>query len=76
VGGPYQWVRHPIYVGYAVTQIAFLLSHPSWWNLMVYAAAFSAQCMRISAEEKVLSQDPAYVAYMSKTPYRIVPFIF
>ena len=76
VGGPYKWVRHPIYVGYAVTQIAFLLSHPSWWNILVYAAAFGAQCWRISAEEKVLFQDRTYVAYMSETPFRILPFIY
>ncbi len=77
VGGPYKWVRHPIYVGYAITQIAFLLSHPSWWNLAVSGvAAFGAQCWRISAEEKVLSQDQNYVAYMSKVPYRILPFIY
>jgi protein-S-isoprenylcysteine O-methyltransferase Ste14 len=76
VSGPYRFLRHPMYAGYATTQVAFFLSHPSWWNLTVYLAAFVAQCGRILAEERLLSRDSAYVGYMSTTRYRIIPFLF
>src|SRR5918997_5114714 len=35
MSGPYRLVRHPMYAGYLMTQIAFLLNHPSLWNAAV-----------------------------------------
>ena len=32
VTGPYRLVRHPMYAGYLMTQLAFLLINPSAWN--------------------------------------------
>ena len=32
IGGPYTLVRHPIYTGYLITHIAFLVAHPTPWN--------------------------------------------
>ena len=37
-GGVYRVVRHPIYVGYLLTHAAFLLSHPTIWNVVVFGA--------------------------------------
>ncbi len=59
-GGPYQLVRHPMYSGYVVTQMGFLLLNPSLWNAAVYALAWTTLVMRIGEEEKFLSQDIAY----------------
>lgn len=76
VGGPYRLLRHPMYAGYVMTHIAFLGLHPSRWNLAIYTCAFIAQCLRLLAEERVLSADPTYQAFMKTTRYRIIPFIF
>ncbi|MBB4290245.1 protein-S-isoprenylcysteine O-methyltransferase Ste14 [Rhizobium leguminosarum] len=76
IGGPYKFVRHPMYAGYLMTHIGFFLAHPSLWNFAIYATALTAQCFRLLAEERLLSQDPAYQAFMGRTRYRLVPFLF
>jgi protein-S-isoprenylcysteine O-methyltransferase Ste14 len=76
VSGPYRLVRHPMYAGYLMTQIAFLLTNPSAWNMAVYASAIVFQISRILAEERVLGQDPSYRAFATTVPYRLAPGIF
>ena len=71
--GPYRLVRHPMYAGYAATQVTFLLLNPCLWNMSVYLLAWSVQILRIQAEEKVLLEDPAYRAYADAVPHRLVP---
>jgi protein-S-isoprenylcysteine O-methyltransferase Ste14 len=74
--GPYRLLRHPMYAGYALTHIGFLLAGPSLWNVAVYAGTVALQVRRILAEERVLGEDPAYGAFASKTRYRLLPFVF
>jgi protein-S-isoprenylcysteine O-methyltransferase Ste14 len=74
--GPYRWLRHPMYAGYALNQAAFLLLNPCLWNLCVYALAWSVQILRIGAEEKLLLNDPAYRAYAGEVRYRLVPGLY
>jgi protein-S-isoprenylcysteine O-methyltransferase Ste14 len=76
IGGPYRLLRHPMYAGYILTQLAFLGTYPSWWNAAIYACAFAAQCARLLAEERLLRRDPAYRRFMRATPYRLMPFVF
>src|SRR5438093_1166549 len=71
--GPYRLLRHPMYAGYALTQIAFLLLNPGLWNLAVYALSWGVQVLRIRAEERVLLEDPAYRAYAGEVRYRLLP---
>ena len=74
--GPYRLVRHPMYAGYALTHIGFLLSGPALWNLAVYGATLVIAVRRILAEERVLMQDSAYRALAEKTRSRLLPFVF
>lgn len=74
--GPYAFIRHPIYLGYALTHVGFLLFAPSVWNFALYATAFAFQVSRMFREERVLTADPAYRAYAAAVPYRIIPGIF
>jgi protein-S-isoprenylcysteine O-methyltransferase Ste14 len=76
VGGPYRLVRHPMYAGYALTQIGFLLSGPTWWNFTIYSLALSIQIARIHAEERLLRNDPVYCAMSERVRYRLVPYLF
>jgi protein-S-isoprenylcysteine O-methyltransferase Ste14 len=76
VGGPYKILRHPMYAGYALTHIGFLLCYPSLWNLGVYATVVGLQIARILAEEQILSQDAAYRGFAARTPYRLLPGVF
>jgi protein-S-isoprenylcysteine O-methyltransferase Ste14 len=74
--GPYRLLRHPMYAGYALTHIGFLLAGPSFWNVAVYTGTVALQVRRILAEERVLGEDPAYRSFAEKTRYRLLPFVF
>lgn len=75
-GGMYRFVRHPMYAGYFVSNVAMLLLMFSPLNLAIYATAWAAQVWRILAEEAFLAQDPDYRAYMAEQRWRVVPGIF
>jgi protein-S-isoprenylcysteine O-methyltransferase Ste14 len=74
--GAYRFVRHPLYASYVVTQLGYIGSNPSAWNVAVAIAALAAQLVRIRGEERLLSRDPAYAAYMARTRWRLLPFVY
>jgi len=74
--GAYRLVRHPMYLGYFLTHLGFLLTNPVLWNAAVYVAWTACQLYRIRAEERVLSGDTAYEALARRTRYRLVPFVY
>lgn len=74
--GPYRLVRHPMYAGYALTHVGFLLAGPTLWNVAIYAGTLALQVRRILAEERVLGADPAYRALAGKTRFRLLPGVF
>lgn len=76
VAGPYRIVRHPIYFGYLVSHVAFVLVNFSWRNVLVLAALYVAQVYRIHREERVLAQDAQYRAYAKSVRWRLVPGVF
>jgi protein-S-isoprenylcysteine O-methyltransferase Ste14 len=76
IHGPYRLIRHPMYAGYMLTHLGFLLSGPNLWNTCVYALAFGFQVVRIFAEERMLNHDPAYRELSVRVPYRLAPFVF
>ncbi|MBU0823271.1 MAG: isoprenylcysteine carboxylmethyltransferase family protein [Alphaproteobacteria bacterium] len=76
VSGPYRFMRHPMYAGYAITHLGFLLSGPNYWNFAVYTLALTLNISRILAEERVLLADPAYQEFSQKVRYRLAPYLF
>ena len=76
IEGPYRFVRHPMYAGYLLTHVGFLLAHPTAWNAAVYAVSLGLQVMRLLAEERLLGQDPKYVAFRGSVRWRLAPGIF
>lgn len=71
--GMYAFVRHPMYAGYMMTHIGYLLYAASVWNLMIYAITWGLLIARISAEEKILMQDESYQTYAQQVQYRLAP---
>lgn len=74
--GPYKLVRHPIYLGYLISNIGFLLASFSTYNLKMYSALLFFQCIRIVKEEELLKKDPTYRSFMATTKYRLIPGVW
>jgi protein-S-isoprenylcysteine O-methyltransferase Ste14 len=74
--GPYHFVRHPMYVGYTLTHIGFLLGFPSLQNFLLYLMTFLIEVARLMREELVLNKDPVYRDYAACVRYRLLPGIF
>jgi protein-S-isoprenylcysteine O-methyltransferase Ste14 len=74
--GLYRLVRHPIYAGYTLTHIGFLVGFPSLQNALLYAAVLAIEVARLLREEAVLGRDPAYVDYAARVRYRLLPGVF
>lgn len=76
VSGPYRALRHPMYVGYTIRNIGFLLPNFGLQNVIVFALHFCIQICRIVREERVLSKDRSYREYMSRVRYRLIFGVF
>lgn len=76
LAGPYRFVRHPMYAGYFLSHLAFLLMNPTAGNLALYAVCYTFQIPRLLAEERLLSLDPAYRDYRQAVRYRLIPGVF
>lgn len=74
--GLYRIVRHPMYLGYCITQLGVLLAGPNLINVTVITLAWAFQIMRIASEERILKEDPSYRELMRTTPYRILPGVY
>lgn len=76
VGGPYSFVRHPIYTGYLITHLGFLVANPTTWNLAVILVGDAALIVRALMEERVLSSDVEYQGYCQRVGWHLVPGVF
>ena len=74
--GVYRVVRHPIYLGYLITHLAFLVATPSAWNIAALVAADAALLLRAVCEEQTLSRDSQYRAYQQLVRWRVCPGLF
>lgn len=74
--GPYHIVRHPIYTGYLITHLAFLIAQPRPWNVAVVAVGDTALIIRALIEERVLGGDAQYQAYCRRVGWHLVPGVF
>jgi len=74
--GPYHFVRHPMYAGYTLTHIGFLLGFPSLQNFLLYLTTFLIEVARLLREELILKQDPLYRDYAARVRYRLLPALF
>jgi len=74
--GPYMLVRHPIYLGYLITHIAFVIAQPTPLNFAIVLVADTALILRALIEERVLSTDVAYQNYCRRVAWHLVPGVF
>jgi len=74
--GPYSLIRHPIYAGYLVAHVGFLVAHPTVWNIAILTLSDICLVIRTSLEERVLSKDTAYRQYCRRVGWRLVPGVY
>jgi protein-S-isoprenylcysteine O-methyltransferase Ste14 len=75
-GGPYGWVRHPLYAGEIVFFTSFLIAHWNSLNALIVFTMILLQLVRSVQEEALLARDEQYVRYRAAVPYRLVPGVF
>jgi protein-S-isoprenylcysteine O-methyltransferase Ste14 len=74
--GLYRLVRHPIYMGYLISHVAFVLANPALWNLIALVTADIALLARAVCEERTLGLDAAYREYRERVRWRVIPGVF
>ncbi len=74
--GVYRVVRHPIYLGYLITHVAFLFGTPSAWNVAILMIGDTALLLRAVCEERTLARDASYREYQQVVRWRVCPGLF
>lgn len=74
-GGPFRIVRHPLYATYVIADVALLYLLPSLPILLLIVSGWVALGVRIAAEERALSVDPAWRDYAGVVRNRLIPFL-
>ena len=74
--GVYRLVRHPIYLGYLITHVAFLFANPTPWNLAILMIGDTALLLRAVCEEQTLARDAQYREYQQLVRWRVCPGLF
>jgi protein-S-isoprenylcysteine O-methyltransferase Ste14 len=76
-GGPYRYVRHPMYSGSLFFFIGTALLLGSWWGL-AFAPVFALLlAIRIPLEERALRAGLAgYDDYAARVRYRLIPMVW
>lgn len=74
--GPYRFVRHPMYLGYMITQAGFLLSSFAPVTLGIYLVSWTFQIIRVREEESVLREDPQYAEFSLRVRTRLIPGLY
>ncbi len=74
--GPYQVVRHPLYLAEAVTTLGVFIQFLSPWALVLFVAQISMQMIRIHYEERVLRETFPEYEFYSRHSWRLIPMIY
>lgn len=75
--GPYRFVRHPGYLGWAICNSVAPLILDSLWAFIPAALTVAIILVRTAAEDRTLQEElPGYVEYARKTRYRLLPGVW
>jgi protein-S-isoprenylcysteine O-methyltransferase Ste14 len=75
--GLYKIVRHPAYLGSIIQTIGFPLLFGSLWSIIPVCFSIVFLLTRTYMEDKTLKNElNGYIEYASKTPYKLIPFVW
>jgi len=76
-GGPYQYVRHPAYLGAIVYELAVPVLLASWWALIASGLSAILLILRTVLEDRTVQAElTGYVDYARQVRYRLLPGIW
>ncbi len=76
-GGPYRYVRHPMYVGVIAACVALPPALGSWWALIPGGLLAGLIVLRTALEDRMLHDElPGYAEYAQRTRFRLFPGIW
>jgi protein-S-isoprenylcysteine O-methyltransferase Ste14 len=71
--GPYAVVRHPVYLAYMIGDIGYNLQEWNFYTLLLMIVGWGSLVYRIRVEERMLSRDMRWPAYLVSVRYRLIP---
>jgi protein-S-isoprenylcysteine O-methyltransferase Ste14 len=75
-GGPYRFIRHPIYAGVCLFTAAGVAGHWSWNAGLCAGLVLVSTVIRIFCEEDLVARRyPEYTQYKART-WRLIPFVY
>jgi protein-S-isoprenylcysteine O-methyltransferase Ste14 len=76
-GGPYRYVRHPMYVGIILLFPCMTLFLGSWWALVPAGLIGMLMVIRTALEDRTLRVElPGYAEYVQRVRYRLLPGVW
>jgi protein-S-isoprenylcysteine O-methyltransferase Ste14 len=76
-GGPYAYVRHPMYAGALLFIVGMPLLLGSWWGLAAGLSIVLILAVRAVFEERTLAAElEGYADYAARVRYRFVPYLW
>ena len=75
-GGPYRWLRHPLYLAEEIAVFGTMLQFLSAGTMAIFIAHVAVQICRIHYEENLLRRTfPEYATYAAAN-WRVLPFVW
>src|SRR2546423_4355173 len=71
--GPYRFIRLPMYLSYILADIGYNLQEWNFVTLLLVLVGWSSLVYRIQAEERILSRQAEWSAYVVLVRYRLFP---
>jgi protein-S-isoprenylcysteine O-methyltransferase Ste14 len=76
-GGPYRYVRHPMYAGIILLFPCMVLFLGSWWALLPASLIATLMTIRTALEDRaLLAELPGYAEYAGRVRYRLLPGVW
>jgi protein-S-isoprenylcysteine O-methyltransferase Ste14 len=76
-GGPYQYVRHPGYVGFILMHVSIPFALGTMYALVFSILIAVLFIVRTYLEDETLKRElPGYLEFTSTTKYRLIPFLW
>lgn len=76
-GGPYQYIRHPGYLGYIVMLISTPLALGTLWPLVFSGISALLLILRTALEDDTLKRElEGYAEYAQTVRYRLIPLLW